>query len=187
MENILLTTIFMALLSLVAANFKLEVVHTNDMHSRFHQTNKVSGICSNETAKRGECYGGFARVSEAVRLAKGDRSKKTLFLIAGDIYQGTIWYTVYKWRIVSVLTNMLQPDAMVSNVSLIVLFTPNHCHHQSSLHSANHLHASGHNCPLKARVFQPTACLMSTFPQKKVKNHLASTGVTHRQHVESRY
>lgn len=103
----------MAALSVAAANFKLEIVHTNDMHSRFHQTNKVSGICSKQNADRGECYGGFARVSEAVQLARyRNKDKKTLFLIAGDIYQGTIWYTVYKWRIASVLTNMLKPDAM---------------------------------------------------------------------------
>ncbi|KAJ9591994.1 hypothetical protein L9F63_001506, partial [Diploptera punctata] len=104
--------VFMAALSVAAANFKLEIVHTNDMHSRFHQTNNVSGICSKEDAAKNQCYGGFARVSEAVITAKSRNKDKTLFLIAGDIYQGSIWYTVYKWRIVSVLTNMLQPDAM---------------------------------------------------------------------------
>jgi len=97
-------------------NFKLLIVHTNDMHSRFNETSKTSGVCSPKESANGECYGGFARVSEAVKLARA-RSKQTdtqcLFLIAGDIYQGTLAFTVYKWKIVAKLTNMLEPDAMV--------------------------------------------------------------------------
>lgn len=96
-------------------SFKLLIVHTNDMHSRFNQTSKTSGVCSPKDAANNQCYGGFARVSEAVTLARS-RSKKAntqcLFLIAGDIYQGTLAYTVYKWKIVAKLTNMLKPDAM---------------------------------------------------------------------------
>lgn len=95
--------------------FKLLIVHTNDMHSRFNQTSKTAGVCSPADAASNQCYGGFARVSEAVTLARS-RSRRTntqcLFLIAGDIYQGTLAYTIYKWRIVSKLTNMLKPDAM---------------------------------------------------------------------------
>jgi len=97
-------------------NFKLLIVHTNDMHSRFNQTSKTSGVCSPKESANGECYGGFARVSEAVTLARSrskEKNTQCLFLIAGDIYQGTLAYTVYKWKIVSNLTNMLRPDAMV--------------------------------------------------------------------------
>lgn len=97
-------------------NFKLLIVHTNDMHSRFNQTSKTAGVCSPTDAANNQCYGGFARVSEAVTLAR-HKSKQTntqcLFLIAGDIYQGTLAYTVYKWKIATKLTNMLRPDAMV--------------------------------------------------------------------------
>jgi 5'-nucleotidase len=88
------------------------------MHSRFDQTSKLSGVCSEEEAAKHQCFGGFARVSEAVILARA-RSKmektQSLFLIAGDIYQGTLLYTIYKWKIVAKLTNMLRPDAMVSS------------------------------------------------------------------------
>jgi 5'-nucleotidase len=101
--------------------FKLLIVHTNDMHSRFNQTNKLSGECSAQDAAKNQCYGGFARVSEAVMLARA-RSKATktqsLFLIAGDIYQGTLLFSIYKWKIVAKLTNMLRPDAMVRTSSL---------------------------------------------------------------------
>jgi 5'-nucleotidase len=100
----------------LAETFKLLIVHTNDMHSRFNQTSKSSGVCSAEEAAMNQCYGGFARVSEAVTVARArSRRNKTqsLFLIAGDIYQGTLFYSIYKWRIVAKLTNMLRPDAMV--------------------------------------------------------------------------
>lgn len=99
-----------------ADTFKLLIVHTNDMHSRFDQASKSSGVCSKEEADKNQCYGGFARVSTAVTLARERSSKaetKSLFLIAGDIYQGTNMYTFYKWPIVSRMTNMLKPDAMV--------------------------------------------------------------------------
>lgn len=96
--------------------FRLLILHTNDMHSRFNQTSKSSVSCSPEQAASNQCYGGFARVSEAVTQARS-KSKmaetQSLFLIAGDIYQGTILYTAYKWRIVARMTNMLKPDAMV--------------------------------------------------------------------------
>ncbi|XP_021942371.1 protein 5NUC-like [Zootermopsis nevadensis] len=98
-----------------ADTFKLLIVHTNDMHSRFDQASKSSGVCSKEEADKNQCYGGFARVSTAVTLARERSSKaetKSLFLIAGDIYQGTNMYTFYKWPIVSRMTNMLKPDAM---------------------------------------------------------------------------
>ena len=97
-------------------NFKLLIVHTNDMHSRFNQTSKTSGTCTPTDAADNRCYGGFARVSEAVKLARSSSKNKNtqcLFLIAGDIYQGTLAYTIYKWKIVAKLTNMLEPDAMV--------------------------------------------------------------------------
>jgi 5'-nucleotidase len=101
----------------LADTFKLLIVHTNDMHSRFDQTSKLSGVCSKQEADKNLCYGGFARVSEAVKLARARSNMaeaQTLFLIAGDIYQGTLMYTFYKWEIVARLTNMLKPDAMVS-------------------------------------------------------------------------
>ncbi|CAG2122753.1 unnamed protein product, partial [Medioppia subpectinata] len=36
----------------------------------------------------------------------------TLFLNAGDSFQGTVWYSLYKWRIVSHFTKLLKYDVM---------------------------------------------------------------------------
>lgn len=112
---VVLACVAMLSVATLADTFKLLIVHTNDMHSRFDQTSRSSGVCSEEEAATNQCFGGFARVSEAVTLARA-RSKRentqSLFLIAGDIYQGTLLYTIYKWKIVAKLTNMLRPDAM---------------------------------------------------------------------------
>ena len=36
-----------------------------------------------------------------------------MFVNAGDFYQGTIWYTKFKWKVVAKFANMLNFTAMV--------------------------------------------------------------------------
>lgn len=88
----------------------IRIVHTNDMHSRFEQTSRLSSICSEKEAKEGKCYGGFARIATLIREARKS-STPCLFLNAGDTYQGSAWYTVYKWRVVAKFLNLLAPNA----------------------------------------------------------------------------
>ena len=45
----------------VALEFIL--LHNNDMHARFQQTDASSNVCSKEDANADRCYGGFARVA----------------------------------------------------------------------------------------------------------------------------
>ena len=44
-------------------NFELVILHNNDMHGRFEQTNIYSNACKPEDAAGGKCYGGIARIS----------------------------------------------------------------------------------------------------------------------------
>ncbi|KAK2577173.1 hypothetical protein KPH14_003330 [Odynerus spinipes] len=82
------------------------------MHARFEETSRLSApICPEEDAAAGKCYGGFARIATLVRQARNS-STPTLFLNAGDTYQGSVWYNVYKWKIVSKFLNILAPDAI---------------------------------------------------------------------------
>lgn len=64
-----------------------------------------------------KCYGGFARVGymvkEAKRRAENREGPPVIFLNAGDTYQGTVWFSVHKWRIVAKLCSMLEIDASV--------------------------------------------------------------------------
>lgn len=89
----------------------LRIVHTNDMHARFEETSRLSTPCVPQDAKRGKCYGGFARIATLVREARNS-DVPALFLNAGDTYQGTVWYNIYKWEIVTKFLNLLAPDAV---------------------------------------------------------------------------
>ncbi|KAF7997584.1 hypothetical protein HCN44_006155 [Aphidius gifuensis] len=94
---------FKALLSV--QSFKLNIIHTNDMHSRFLET------CTNKNTSNEKCYGGFPRLATLIKQErKSDNT--TIFLNAGDTYQGTYWFTKYKWEIVARGLNILKPDAM---------------------------------------------------------------------------
>lgn len=52
------------------------------------------------------------------RAKAKDEGIPLIFLNAGDSYQGTIWYTVYKWRIVSAFIDLLGLDTMVIFIQL---------------------------------------------------------------------
>lgn len=91
--------------------FTIRIIHTNDMHARFEETSQLSTTCTPQDSNAGKCYGGFARIATLVRQAKSE-SPSTIFLNAGDTYQGTAWYNVYKWKAVTWFMNLLQPDAI---------------------------------------------------------------------------
>lgn len=75
-----------------------------------------TGKCSEYDAAHNLCYGGFGRVRTALNdeLAKAKAENvSVLALNAGDNYQGTLWYTIFKWKAVLHFFNMLKFDAMV--------------------------------------------------------------------------
>lgn len=39
------------------------ILHNNDMHARFEQTDALSKVCKEEDSLMSKCYGGFARVA----------------------------------------------------------------------------------------------------------------------------
>lgn len=95
----------------------LTILHNNDMHARFEQTDKFSANCNYDEMIANKCYGGFARVSYILKQYR-DKAETggppVLYLNAGDTYSGTPWFTVYKDRIVTEFMNILKPDAIVS-------------------------------------------------------------------------
>lgn len=109
-----LLIVLVSVCTFVNGDLKLTIVHTNDMHSRIDETNAQSGKCAGDSSK---CYGGFARVKRAVEEVKTNSSREgraTIFLNAGDTFQGTAYYTIYKWEVFSPLIDMLGIDVMVS-------------------------------------------------------------------------
>ncbi|XP_071469328.1 5'-nucleotidase isoform X2 [Marmota flaviventris] len=96
-----------ALLWPVAGAWELTILHTNDVHSRLEQTSKDSGKCRNASL----CVGGVARLFTKVQQIR-QTEPNVLLLDAGDQYQGTIWFTVYKGSEVAHFMNALRYDAM---------------------------------------------------------------------------
>jgi len=89
----------------------LDLLHVNDIHVRMEETNKYSAACRLADKDRGKCFGGVARLATAVKKEK-ERGKNILWLNAGDFYQGTVWYSHFKWKVVSRFNSLLNFDAM---------------------------------------------------------------------------
>lgn len=52
----------MALPTNVSDHLDLIILHNNDMHARFEQTDAMSTNCNDEDKAANRCYGGFARI-----------------------------------------------------------------------------------------------------------------------------
>lgn len=92
----------------------LSIAHINDTHSHFEPTPlslAVNGLDERIYA----AVGGFPRISSVVKAfresAKND-SDGFLFLHAGDCFQGTLYYSLFKGDANATLLNMLGLDAM---------------------------------------------------------------------------
>lgn len=97
---------------------KLQILHTNDMHARYLEVDENTVTCTEAQAKENKCYGGFARILQAAIEAKEEATKlniSSIFLNAGDTFQGTPFYSAYKWEITAPLVNAMEFDVMVKN------------------------------------------------------------------------
>nr|WP_269809244.1 metallophosphoesterase [Enterovibrio nigricans] len=59
--------------------------------------------------------GGFARIATVVKQFKEQTAQSSdgfLFLHAGDCFQGTLYYSLFKGEANAVMLNQLSPDAM---------------------------------------------------------------------------
>ncbi|EDS27505.1 5' nucleotidase [Culex quinquefasciatus] len=89
--------------------FPLSIIHVNDFHARFDETNYAGTVCNPEVGD--VCIGGYARTVTAVKELLATR-ENAIFLNAGDNFQGTLWYNLYRWNVTSRFLNMLPADAM---------------------------------------------------------------------------
>ncbi|XP_075233334.1 protein 5NUC-like [Lycorma delicatula] len=99
----------------VLGEFKLLVLHTNDMHSRFEQTNYKSQECEPEEAEVKRCIGGFGRLRTAAQELKQkaeSQGRHVLFLNAGDTFVGTGYYFVHHWKVVAKFIDLIGLDVM---------------------------------------------------------------------------
>ncbi|WP_419908692.1 5'-nucleotidase C-terminal domain-containing protein [Hoeflea sp.] len=94
------------------ADFELNVLHFNDFHSRIQPINKYDSTCSSDDDDEGNCFGGIARLKTAIDQRRGALDN-VLVLSAGDNFQGSVFYTVYKGKAEAEFLDLLGLDANV--------------------------------------------------------------------------
>ncbi len=97
------------------ADYTLNILHINDLHSRIEAINKYDSTCSEKEAAEAQCLGGIARVKtkiderrDALKAAGGN----VIVLDAGDQFQGSLFYTTYKGKDTVEFMNAIGFDAM---------------------------------------------------------------------------
>ncbi|NXD67314.1 5NTD nucleotidase, partial [Eolophus roseicapillus] len=94
-----------------AAELRLTLLHTNDVHGRVEAQGTGARSCADAERAAG-CFGGVARRAARV-AAERAAHRNVLLLDAGDQYQGTVWFSRFKgWEAVHFM-NLLRYDAMV--------------------------------------------------------------------------
>ena len=112
LKTVLLGSTIATFLSLTAvadaADYRLRILHVNDVHARYDQITAAGGFCTPKDEAEKKCIGGAARLQTKLTELRGDNA---LFLDAGDQFQGTLFYTQYKHGAVQTVLGMLNPDA----------------------------------------------------------------------------
>ncbi|PSU13254.1 bifunctional metallophosphatase/5'-nucleotidase [Photobacterium gaetbulicola] len=97
---------------------KITFAHINDTHSHFEPSTialQIPSPSSGSTMSVFASCGGFARVSTAVREAKKQammHGREFMFVHAGDCFQGTLFFSLYKGTANATLLNAIGIDAM---------------------------------------------------------------------------
>jgi len=92
-------------------DFKLTILHTNDIHAHVDQFDKGGNSCDEKEAAANECFGGAARVKTAADKVKAE-VPNTLMVDAGDQFQGTLFYNQYRGGEAQEMTGLLGYQAM---------------------------------------------------------------------------
>ena len=97
------------------ADYTLNILHINDLHSRIESINKYDSTCSTEDEGEGKCFGGIARVKTKIderRDSLTGEGANVLVLDAGDQFQGSLFYSTYKGKAAAEFMNGIGFDAM---------------------------------------------------------------------------
>lgn len=95
----------------IGSTLEITFVHTNDIHTRFEETDGSGGECTDQVA---QCFGGIARRATAIKNSR-ENDPNVILIDAGDQFQGpTLWFYVYKGLATAHFMDLLQYDAMVS-------------------------------------------------------------------------
>ena len=119
-KNIFIVVIIPLFLSPTAKTYDLTILHTGDVGDRMEQFDSRAGRCSEEEAANDKCYGGVARRATVIDDIR-ETVDNVLLLDAGDQFQGTNWFYLYKGEATSYFMNKLGYDVQVLiNISCIL-------------------------------------------------------------------
>lgn len=90
-------------------SFELSFYHINDVHAHFDEFFATNG--NNCTDRSRGCVGGYARVKTVLDQSRSTK-ENSLFLDAGDEFQGTLFYNFYKGEKTAEVLNQIGVDAM---------------------------------------------------------------------------
>ncbi len=97
------------------ADFTLNILHINDFHSRFDPITSTDSNCDAETDAKGECFGGIARLKTEIDAKRAEfKDGNSLLISAGDNFQGSLYYTTYKSKVVSDFFNQMGFDVVAT-------------------------------------------------------------------------
>ncbi|PIE07527.1 MAG: multifunctional 2',3'-cyclic-nucleotide 2'-phosphodiesterase/5'-nucleotidase/3'-nucleotidase [Rhodobacterales bacterium] len=95
------------------ADYTLNIVHINDLHSRIQPISKYDSTCKPEDNAEGKCFGGVARVKTMIDQLREELAGQNLIVLdAGDQYQGSLMYTTYKGDVEAEMMERIGFDAM---------------------------------------------------------------------------
>jgi len=93
-----------------AADFSLTVLHTNDTHSSYGGITDKGLTCYAALCEGGR--GGYVRLDQAVRAIRQDHPG-ALFLDAGDVFQGTLFWTLHRERMPLAIEDKMGYQALI--------------------------------------------------------------------------
>ncbi|KAJ9070872.1 hypothetical protein DSO57_1002932 [Entomophthora muscae] len=99
------------LLGCAVGGYELTVLHTNDVHSHYDESNRFGTDCTPQQGEEKQCYGGLARFKTAIDVQRSLHNN-TLLLDGGDQFQGTMFYSYYRGNVTAEAMEMLGYDVM---------------------------------------------------------------------------
>lgn len=97
--------------ALAGQDYALTILHTNDIHAHLQPFGGVGAQCDQAADAAGKCFGGVARLATAVARERA-KDGPSLLLDAGDQFQGTLYFTMFKGEPLALFMNRLGYDAM---------------------------------------------------------------------------
>jgi 5'-nucleotidase len=94
-----------------AADYKLTILHVNDVESRLEPVTESGARCTAEDIQALRCAGGVARLAARIKSEKATAAN-VIVVDAGNSFTGSSFYDIHKQRAISETMNLIGFDAM---------------------------------------------------------------------------